>query len=41
MDYYRQNRWNSKANRNRGSSVEAKSVNRNLDIISNRFYDIY
>ena len=34
-------KWNAKANKVSGSSVEAKQVNRNLDIIKNRIYEIY
>ena len=34
-------KWNSKANKVGGSSIEAKQVNRNLDIIKNRIYEIY
>jgi len=34
-------KWNSKANKVDGSSAEAKQVNRNLDIIKNRIYEIY
>jgi len=34
-------KWNSKANKVSGSSAEAKQVNRNLDIIKNRIYEIY
>ena len=34
-------KWNAKANKVSGSSAEAKQVNRNLDIIKNRIYEIY
>lgn len=34
-------KWNSKANKVTGSSAEAKQINRNLDIIKNRVYEIY
>ncbi|WP_442267787.1 Arm DNA-binding domain-containing protein (plasmid) [Tenacibaculum sp. ZS6-P6] len=34
-------KWNSKANKVIGSSIEAKQINRNLDIIKNRIYEIY
>lgn len=34
-------KWNAKANKVGGSSAEAKQINRNLDIIKNRIYDIY
>lgn len=34
-------KWNTKANRVSGTSVEAKQINRNLDIIKNRIYEIY
>lgn len=34
-------KWNAKANKMVGSSAEAKHVNRNLDIIKNRIYEIY
>ncbi len=34
-------RWNAKGNKVSGSSIEAKQVNRNLDVIRNRIYEIY
>ncbi|GGW93413.1 site-specific recombinase XerD [Salegentibacter mishustinae] len=34
-------KWNAKANKMSGTSAEAKQVNRNLDIIKNRIYEIY
>ncbi|MCB7482071.1 site-specific integrase [Christiangramia sediminis] len=34
-------KWNAQANKVVGSSIEAKQVNRNLDIIKNRIYEIY
>ncbi len=34
-------KWNPKANKVSGISIEAKQVNRNLDIIKNRIYEIY
>ncbi len=34
-------KWNTKASKMNGSSAEAKQVNRNLDIIKNRVYDVY
>ena len=34
-------KWNAKANKVSGSSAEAKQLNRNLDIIKNRIYEIY
>jgi len=34
-------KWNPKANKVGGTSIEAKQVNRNLDIIKNRIYQIY
>ncbi|WP_034893369.1 site-specific integrase [Gillisia sp. Hel_I_29] len=34
-------KWNPKANKVIGTSIEAKQVNRNLDIIKNRIYEIY
>ena len=34
-------KWNAKANKVVGSSAEAKQINRNLDIIKNRIYDVY
>lgn len=34
-------KWNSKANKVIGSSVEAKQINRHFDIIKNRIYEIY
>ncbi|TVZ26064.1 site-specific recombinase XerD [Gillisia sp. Hel_I_86] len=34
-------KWNLKANKVIGTSIEAKQVNRNLDIIKNRIYEIY
>jgi len=34
-------KWNAQANKVGGSSIEAKQVNRNLDIIKNRIYEIY
>lgn len=35
------NKWNSKANCYKGYSKEAKLINRNLDIMRNRIYEIY
>ncbi|WP_298245910.1 site-specific integrase [uncultured Christiangramia sp.] len=34
-------KWNTKANKVSGTSAEAKQINRNLDIIKNRIYEIY
>ncbi|WP_079711302.1 hypothetical protein [Salegentibacter salinarum] len=34
-------KWNAKANKINGSSAEAKQVNRNLDIIKNKVYEVY
>ena len=34
-------KWNAKANKEGGSSIEAKKINRNLDIIRNRIHEIY
>jgi site-specific recombinase XerD len=34
-------KWNAKANKVGGTSVEAKQINRNLDILRNRIYDVY
>lgn len=34
-------KWSAKANKVSGSSIEAKQVNRNLDVIRNRIYEIY
>ncbi|MDT0642265.1 site-specific integrase [Zunongwangia sp. F363] len=34
-------KWSAKANKANGSSIEAKQVNRNLDVIKNRVYEIY
>jgi hypothetical protein len=34
-------KWSAKANKVSGSSIEAKQVNRNLDVIKNRIYEIY
>ncbi len=34
-------KWNAQANKIGGSSIEAKQINRNLDIIKNRIHEIY
>ena len=34
-------KWNAKANRVIGYSIEARQANRQLDIIKNRIYEIY
>ncbi|MDT0691892.1 site-specific integrase [Salegentibacter sp. F188] len=34
-------KWSAKANKVSGSSIEAKQINRNLDVIKNRVYEIY
>ncbi|MDT0676584.1 site-specific integrase [Autumnicola musiva] len=34
-------KWNAKGNKVSGSSMEAKQINRHLDIIRNRIYEVY
>jgi site-specific recombinase XerD len=34
-------RWNAKANKLKGYSIEARQTNRHLDVIKNRIYEIY
>ncbi|WP_158975384.1 MULTISPECIES: site-specific integrase [Flavobacteriaceae] len=34
-------RWNAKANKVKGYSIEARQTNRHLDVIKNRIYEIY
>ena len=34
-------KWNAKANKVKGYTIEAKQTNRHLDVIKNRIYEIY